>query len=241
MLEIGPHELQRVYATRFRERQPGRDRVWQVLARSFFQKWIASDSVVLDLGAGYGEFLHYIRAGRKLGVDANPQAPEFWEQGIEAFHFDVTAPWPLAPGSVDCVFTSNFFEHLSNKKALDQCVGHILTVLKPGGRLIAVGPNIRRTGGAYWDFYDHYIPLTERSLSELLLLKGFEIELCRASFLPYSMSFAAPFIVAKVYPLLLRIYLSMCPLWPLFGKQFLVVASRPRETAPDMAKPLLRP
>ena len=74
MAGITPKELQQVYSNRFRERQEGRDRIWSVLARHFFQRWIAADAVVVDLGAGYGEFLHHIRAGRKLGVDANPQA-----------------------------------------------------------------------------------------------------------------------------------------------------------------------
>jgi SAM-dependent methyltransferase len=229
MTEITPQELQQVYSNRFCARREGRERVWRVLAGQFFQRWIGPQAVVLDLGAGYGEFLRHIKAGRKLGVDANPQASEFWDESIEPHGFDVTAPWPLPPGSVDCVFTSNFFEHLSDKKALERCVEQIHTVLRPGGRLIAMGPNIRCIHGAYWDFYDHYVPLTERSLSELLALKGFYIEYCKGSFLPYSMSFAPRWIVSSIYPLLLGLYLRCSTLWPIFGKQFLVVASREGE------------
>jgi SAM-dependent methyltransferase len=227
MPEIPPQTLQQVYANRFRERRAGRDRIWHVLAGGFFQRWIADDAVVLDLGAGYGEFLRHIRARRKLGVDANPQAAEFWARDVEPFHFDVSSPWPLPGGSVDCVFTSNFFEHLGDKQALARCVEEVFTVLKPGGILIAMGPNIRRTHGAYWDFYDHLVPLTERSLAELLRLTGFEIRFCRAGFLPYTMSTAAPGMVSLIYPLLLRVYLRCSFLWPLAGKQFLIVASRP--------------
>jgi SAM-dependent methyltransferase len=237
MMEITPQELQQVYSIRFRERHEGRQRIWHVLAGDFFQRWIAPDAVVLDLGAGYGEFLRHIRAGRKLGVDANPQAAEFWEEDVEPFRFDVTAAWPVPPGSVDCVFTSNFFEHLGDKKALEQCVEQIRAALKPGGRLIAMGPNIRRVQGAYWDFFDHYVPLTERSLSELLVLKGLTIDLCKASFLPYSMSFAPQWIVSRFYPLLLRLYLRCSLAWPLFGKQFLIVASRGRAAAPGPVNP----
>jgi SAM-dependent methyltransferase len=226
MSQITSQDLREVYSSRFRGRQTGRDRIWSVLTGRFFQQWIAADAVVLDLGAGYGEFLRHIRAGRKLGVDANPQAAEFWGEGIEPFQFDVTEPWPLPRRSVDCVFTSNFFEHLGDKKALERCVEQIYGVLKPGGVLVAMGPNIRRIRGAYWDFYDHFVPLTERSLSELLALKGFRIDLCRASFLPYSMSFTPASIVSWVYPPLLRLYLGCRWLWPLFGKQFLIVASR---------------
>ncbi len=225
---ITPPQLQQVYSGRFRGREAGRERIWSVLAGQFFQRWVAADAVVLDLGAGYGEFLRHIRAGRKLGVDANPQAAQFWSNDVEPFHFDVTVAWPLPRGSVDCVFTSNFFEHLADKTALERCVEQVFTVLKPGGILLAMGPNIRRTHGAYWDFFDHFVPLTERSLSELLVLKGFQINVCRASFLPPTMSFAPPSMVAGVFPGLLQIYLRCSFLWPLFGKQFLVIASRPQ-------------
>ena len=231
MTDISPEELRLLYWNRFSARQAGRKRIWQVLGSKFFQNWIKPSDVVLDLGAGYGEFLQSIRAGRKLGVDANPQAAELWGQGIEALHFDVTKPWPVPPNSVDCVFTSNFFEHLPDKRALENCVEQVFRALKPGGILIAMGPNIRKTGGSYWDFFDHFIALTERSLCELLLLHGFRIDLCRAAFLSYSMARTNPTLLTRVYPVLARIYLR-CPfLWPVFGKQFLVVASKVPRTS----------
>ena len=226
MTDISPEELRRIYWNRFRERQDGRRRIWQVLAGDFFQKWISPKGVVLDLGAGYGEFLQNIKAGRKMGVDANPQAAEFWDKDIEPLHFDVTSKWPVQPGSIDCVFTSNFFEHLPDKNALERCIAQVFVTLKPGGILIAMGPNIRKTGGTYWDFFDHYIPLTERSLCELLVLHGFRIDYCRASFLPYTMSRTYPTLLMKIYPFLVRAYLRCRILWPLFGRQFLVVGSK---------------
>ena len=181
---------------------------------------------MLDLGAGYGEFLQAIKAARKLGVDANPQAAELWSKEIEPMHFDVTSPWPVPAGSVDCVFTSNFFEHLPDKGALERCVQEVFLALKPGGILIAMGPNIRKTGGGYWDFFDHFIALTDRSVCELLRVHGFRIDFCRASFLSYTMTRTNPTLLTKVYPVLVRGYLR-CPfLWWVFGKQFLVVASK---------------
>ena len=36
-----------------------------------------------------------------------------------------------------------------------------------------MGPNIRFVAGEYWDFWDHHLPLTERSLSEACQLRGF--------------------------------------------------------------------
>ena len=122
---------------------------------------------------------------------------------------------------MDVVFTSNFFEHLETKQDLRNTLLEARRCLRPGGRLIAMGPNIRYTGGAYWDFFDHYLPLTELSLAEVLREVGFEVEEQVARFLPYSMSQGAQ---KPVWTL--RLYLRLPFLWPLFGKQFLLVAKK---------------
>jgi len=94
--------------------------------------------------------------------------------------------------------------------------------LNRGGRLIAVGPNIRFTGGRYWDFWDHYLPLTEASLSEGLVVRGFQIERCHARFLPYTMAGGPQFPLWMV-----AAYARLPLLWRFRGKQFLVVARKP--------------
>ncbi len=70
-----PAELQRIYHRRFGQTSAYRQRVWQVLSASFFNRWIAPDATVLDLGCGYGEFINHIRAGEKFAMDLNPDAP----------------------------------------------------------------------------------------------------------------------------------------------------------------------
>ena len=85
-----------------------------------------------------------------------------------------------------------------------------------------MGPNIKYVPGEYWDFFDHYVELTELSLAEALLHCGFEIEKCVGRFLPYTMS------RGREYPAwALRLYLAMPAVWPVFGKQFLVIAQKP--------------
>jgi hypothetical protein len=73
--------------------------------------------------------------------------------------------------------------------------------------------------GRYWDFWDHYLPLTEASLCEGLKLTGFMIDFVAARFLPYSMS-------AGCTPpiIFLNLYVKWRWVWRFFGKQFLVVA-----------------
>jgi len=93
--------------------------------------------------------------------------------------------------------------------------------LRPGARIIALGPNIRYLRGAYWDFYDHYLPLTELSLGEVMTDTGFTLEEQIPRFLPYTMSRGGQ---PPVW--MLRLYLRLKFAWPLFGRQFLVVARK---------------
>jgi SAM-dependent methyltransferase len=126
--------------------------------------------------------------------------------------------WALPDDSLDVVFTSNFFEHLSTKHDLRDTLLQARRCLRPGGRLIALGPNIRYLLGKYWDFYDHHLALTDLSLGEVMTETGFILERQIPRFLPYTMS------RNRQIPLwMLRFYLKLTIAWPLFGKQFLIV------------------
>ena len=213
--------LQRIYSQRFAGKQAYRLEVWQLLC-AYFEQWIAPGASVLDLGAGYCEFINAIRAGTKYAMDANPDVRERAGEAVIVLQQDCSAPWPLAEATLDTVFTSNFLEHLPDKQAVRQTLLNAHRCLKPGGRLIAMGPNIRYTQGAYWDFFDHYVELTELSLSEALSNCGFTVEKQVGRFLPYTMSHG------RQYPLwMLRLYLALPAVWPLVGKQFLVIARKP--------------
>jgi SAM-dependent methyltransferase len=71
----------------------------------------------------------------------------------------------VAADSVDVVLRSNFFEHLPDTATFLATLTELRSVLKPGGRLLALQPNIRFVGGDYWDF-DHHLALTDRTLVE---------------------------------------------------------------------------
>jgi SAM-dependent methyltransferase len=214
-------DLAEEYRLRFGNRSAYRDAVWSVLVRRFFQRFIPPRAVVLDLGAGWGEFIRHVQADRKLAMDLNPELPTRVGNGVEAIMQDCSAPWAVALDSLDIVFTSNFFEHLPSKDALRRTVLEARRCLKPGGKIICLGPNIRFVPGTYWDFWDHHVALTDRSLRELLELLGFQVTLCEPRFLPYSMSqgFTPPM-------WMLKSYLRLPWAWRLFGKQFLIVARK---------------
>lgn len=219
-------DLSAEYQRRFTALAPYRDAVWRILVRDVFQQFVPRDGVVLDLGAGWGEFIRNVRAHRRLAMDLNPDAPARLGDGIEIVLQDCAQPWNIPSDSLDVVFTSNFFEHLPDKDALRRTLQEALRCLKPGGRLICLGPNIRYLPGAYWDFWDHYLPLTDRSLAEGLAIVGFTVRRVEPRFLPYSMSlgFTPP-------TGLIALYLRLPWLWRFFGRQFLVVAAKPAVTA----------
>ncbi len=214
-------EVQSIYSRRFAANLEYRQKVWRVLTAEFFQSLLKADGSVLDLGCGYGEFINQIAAREKYGMDLNPDSAGRLGPGIRFLKQDCSQPWPLPDNTLDAVFTSNFFEHLPDKIALGLTLEQVHRCLKPGGRLIALGPNIKFLPGAYWDFWDHYLPLTETSLGEGLANRGFGIERCYAKFLPYTMA------NARQYPMFfLRLYLKVPLAWKFFGSQFLVVAAK---------------
>ena len=119
------------------------------------------------------------------------------------------------------MFTSNFFEHLPDKPALGRTLDEIHRCLRPGGRLVAMGPNVKHVPGAYWDFWDHHIALTEASLSEASADPRVRHRRLHRS-LP-----ALHDGNGRQYPMaFLRAYLKLPFAWRFFGKQFLVVGAR---------------
>ena len=221
-----PHsaeDLKQLYSSRFEGKSAYRKRVWREVC-SFLAKWIPVNWTVLDLGCGHCEFINEVVCRRKFGMDLNPDSVNFAAPGVEILRQDCSEEWSLPRGSLDIVFTSNFFEHLPSKTALEQTLRQAYQALAPGGRIVALGPNIKYLPGYYWDFLDHYLPLTELSLSEVLVKCGYSIELCEKRFLPYTMS------DGKEYPMwIVRAYLALPIVWRIFGKQFLIVASKKRD------------
>jgi len=215
-------DLEVIYERRFAGSEQQREKVWRILTSRFFQQWVQPKDVVLDVGAGYCEFINNIQAETKYALDLNPATAARAGSEVRVLSQDVTTAWALPSDSVDVVFSSNFFEHLPAKDALQHCLREIRRVLRPGGHLLAMGPNIRFCYDVYWDFFDHCLPLSERSLAEALGIVGLQVERAIPRFLPFTMKGKKPPPAA-----LIRLYLQMPVFWKLLGRQFLVVARKP--------------
>jgi SAM-dependent methyltransferase len=195
--------------------------VWQVLVRDYFQKWIPPGATVLDLGCGYGEFLNNVVAKRPIGIDFNGDAADHLEEGIEFHQGDVTDLSMLPDNSVDVVFTSNMLEHLRGKRAVERLIVESRRLLVEDGQFIAMGPNMRYLPCSYWDFWDHVVAITDRSLVEVLTYLDLEVIDCFPKFLPYATQSRLP-----QAGLFVRAYLKFPPIWRVMGKQFLIRARR---------------
>lgn len=212
-----------IYKQRFQSTGLGeRRRVWKLLCRKFFDGLVRPTDTVLDMACGYGEFINNVNCKKRYAVDLNEDAPQYLSSDVTYANSEATDLSVAPEAGVDVVFTSNFLEHLRSKDECTSVFHEVKRILRPGGQFIVMGPNIHYAYREYWDFYDHHLALSHLSLSEGLSMAGYEIKKVIPRFLPYTMAGKKPapdFVISA--------YLSMPMFWPLFGKQFLVVASKP--------------
>ena len=222
--ELGKEEA--IYSRRFTETEEKvRRAVWRVLVPDFFQQFIPSDAAVLDLGAGDGNFIRNVQARRRLAVDLSPHVLALRDEGVEVFQTTGSEFSRAIGGEVDVIFASNFFEHLPSKQVLFKVLEECRAALRPGGRLLILQPNIRYAKGKYWDYIDHHLPLTENSLAEALETSGFIIEKIIPKFLPYTAKSALGHAGrGGLTSFLVKLYLRLPILWPLFGEQSFLAA-----------------
>ena len=154
-------------------------------------------------------------------MDLNPDSPNHLESDVKFVHHDCSKEWPFADETFDAIFSSNLFEHLPSKSALTSAVLQAARSLKSGGKLICIGPNVRFVKSLYWDFYDHHLPLSDRSLVEIIRLGGLSPIVVLPRFLPYTMArgWRPPMYFISWY-------LRLPIFWNFLGKQFLVVAKK---------------
>jgi ubiquinone/menaquinone biosynthesis C-methylase UbiE len=205
------------HATRF-QHDPRRQVLWQTLVDSVFQKQIPPEAAVVELGAGYGEFINAVKARRRFAVDKWPGMLQHLQSGVEGIVAEITQLEAIPNDSIDYVFSSNCFEHVSQGDLL-ACLAQLRLKMKPGAILTIVQPNFKYCAREYFDDYTHVTIYTAQSLCDLLSGNGFRIIRCVPRFLPLTLKGRLP-----VQPWLIRLYLSS-PLKPM-AKQMMVSAIR---------------
>jgi 2-polyprenyl-3-methyl-5-hydroxy-6-metoxy-1,4-benzoquinol methylase len=213
--------LPELYEARFDEREvSAKDAVWREIVR-FLQRYVDPSAPVLDLACDRGHFVRWVNASERWATDirdmreALPPDVRF----VQASGLDLASALP--PGHFGTIFMSNYLEHLESSDAVIDQLRVASELLQPGGRVMVLQPNIRLVGPRYWDFIDHRVALTERSLLEAAELAGLGTVDLVTRFLPYSTKGRLP-----TAPSLVRAYLAFRPAWWLLGKQTLYIGSR---------------
>lgn len=215
--------LARLYANRFdASARSWKDAVWGILWKRVFSRWVRPEDALLDLGAGYCEFINHAVARRRFAVDLNPETAALAGDGVVVEACSADKLDFLEDGGIDVVFSSNFLEHLPSKDAVSRVLAEAMRVLRPGGHLMLMGPNIRYLADEYWDYYDHHVPLSHKSVCEALELHGFELRHVEPRFLPYTVKGSRLRLA-----FLVEAYLALRPVSSaLLGKQFFIVARK---------------
>ncbi|HEY3086405.1 MAG TPA: class I SAM-dependent methyltransferase [Candidatus Dormibacteraeota bacterium] len=217
-----PIVLKEVYDLRFDDKdRAAKDAIWRELGK-FFQRYVKPGARVIDIACDVGYFIRNIKARERWATDIRPVESALGDD----VHFVRASGLDLAdvvPNEYfDLAFFSNYLEHLPSTEAVLQQLRVAYALLKPGGRVLILQPNIRLVGGSYWDFIDHQTALTEKSLAEAARMAGFETKQIIARFLPYTTKSRLP-----QSPAFVRAYLAFPPAWLIFGKQTLYVGEKP--------------
>ena len=213
-------DLKNIYQRRFGEDIEFRDRMYRVLCGDFFQRYIPAEAVVLDIAAGYCEFINNIKAKKKIALDLNPDVKNYAGSDVEVVVSPSTDMNGIKDESVDAAFTSNFLEHLA-KEDIVRTINEVRRVLKKDGSFLILQPNYRYCYKDYWMFFDHITALDHRSISEALEVNGFKVIECRPRFLPYTTKSRLP---KSLF--LIKLYLKFPPAQLIMGKQAFIHARK---------------
>jgi len=214
--------LENLYKIRFKEND-AKNGIWKVLCKNFFQKFIDEQSTVVDISAGYCEFINNIKAKKKIAFDLNPETKNTADKDVEVFTESCEKITEFVDkNSVDVVFVSNFFEHLDRKEQIIDILEKTYKILKTGGKVLILQPNIMLVKEAYWHFIDHKLPLTDLSIVEAGEMAGFKVRKKISRFLPYTTKSKIPQCAWMV-----RLYLLCRPLSSIImGKQSFIVLEK---------------
>lgn len=199
-----------------------RDGVWKHVCEYLQPRFIPADAAVLDLGAGYCNFINNIKAKEKHAVDIFKDLKKYAHPDVQTHNRSCTDLSLFSDGTFDIVFASNLFEHLERPEFYS-ALAEVQRVLKTGGKLMCLQPNFRYCYREYFDDFTHVQIFTDRSLGEVLESFDFSIYRRYPRFLPVNMKSRLRFPIPFLHSIL-KLYLRS-PVKPM-GGQMLIVARK---------------
>lgn len=190
--------------------------LWSALWEHSLSRILKGSTAIIEIGAGWCDFINSAVVERRVAVDVWPGLTSAAAPGVETHVGSAEDLGFLADGTFDGAFASNLVEHLTHEQ-FDRMLEECARILRPDGRLVLIQPNYRLAYKRYFDDFTHVTVWSDVSLVDFLVSRGWEIELVRARYMPFSVKSRLP-----VSRLLVRFYL-VSPFKPLAG-QMLVVA-----------------
>ncbi len=212
---MGSHEDAEAYFATRLTYDKKRDVLWQTLTHEFFSQYIDAGDTVVELGAGWCDFINNVEAKRRIAVDLWPGIADRVGPGVEAIVSSATDLSGIETNTVNVVFASNLLEHLTHEQ-IDELLDHARRILVPGGRLILVQPNYRLCAKNYFDDFTHVSVWSDIGMSTFLESRGWELEEVQGRFLPLTVKSRLP-VSSKLISAYLR-----SPIKPLAGQMLLI-------------------
>ncbi len=148
--------------------------------RSHYLPFVAGRHLLVELGAGRGEFLELAReeVERVVAVDVDPaMCEQVRALGIDAVQSDVRAFLTDTDLRPDAVFLAHLIEHLAVDEAFE-VLERIAAIVPAGGRVVIVTPNpacLAVLTNDFWSDPTHVRLYTLDLLSFLLDQGGFDV------------------------------------------------------------------
>lgn len=211
-----------LYRHRFSDEELRQQRAFWVPICKYLQSYVLTSGATLDLGAGYCHFINNIRSSEKYALDVNEEnLKKHADPNVRTITGSGSRLHSIADSALNTVFASNVYEHFQSREDVLESFKEVHRVLRGGGRFVILQPNFAYCAREYFDFFDHRLVFTHRSVSEGLELAGFNLLKVIDRFVPFTSKSKLP-----KAPWLVELYLKLPIAWRLFGAQMLIVAEK---------------
>lgn len=164
---------------------------WPILQTYYFAGLVAPDDCMLDLGAGYGHFIHAAEARRRIAIEKWPGFLPFLAAGV-AWHVGPAANLAILDDrTIGFTFACNLFGHLVWSD-LKLELADLRSNMPPGEALIILQPKYRY---AYLDSFaddDHTSRCFQISRPQYLISHGRVIIDVEPRFMPLTIKGQPP-------------------------------------------------
>lgn len=132
---MAENNIQELYHNRFSHKEVGKKKsIWESICR-YLERYMPDDTkIVVDVAAGYCEFINNIRCnGTKVAIDVNPDVEKCASVEVKTIVGNINnLDNYFKKESVSIFFMSNFLEHIT-KKEIDELLKKEYELLEPGG------------------------------------------------------------------------------------------------------------